>query len=40
VILSGKIADMADYTHTIDRWDDATGPGFIETVLPALGQSP
>ena len=21
----GRIADMADYTHTIDRWDEATG---------------
>ena len=24
-IESGRMADMADYTHTIDRWDEATG---------------
>ena len=25
---------MADYTHTIDRWDEATGENLIER-LPA-----
>jgi hypothetical protein len=23
---------MADYTHTIDRWDDATGENLIEQI--------
>src|SRR6478736_3415393 len=25
---------MADYTHTIDRWDEATGENLIETASP------
>jgi hypothetical protein len=28
----GRIADMADYTHTIDRWDDATGENLIDQI--------
>ena len=28
----GRIADMADYTHTIDRWDEATGETLIERI--------
>ena len=28
----GRIADMADYTHTIDRWDEATGENLIERI--------
>jgi hypothetical protein len=27
-IASGKMAGMADYIHTIDRWDEATGDGL------------
>ncbi len=23
---------MADYTHTIDRWDDATGENLMEQI--------
>ena len=23
---------MADYTHTIDRWDEATGENLIERI--------
>jgi hypothetical protein len=26
------MADMADYTHTIDRWDEATGENLIEQI--------
>jgi hypothetical protein len=32
VIESGRIADMADHPHTIDRWDDATGENLIEQI--------
>ena len=31
-IKSDRIADMADYTHTIDRWDEATGENLIERI--------
>jgi hypothetical protein len=31
-IESDRIADMADYTHTIDRWDEATGENLIEQI--------
>ena len=26
------MAPMADYTHTIDRWDEATGENLIERI--------
>ena len=32
MIESGKVASMADYTHTIDRWDEATGENLIERI--------
>jgi len=28
----GRIAGMADHTHTMDRWDDATGEKVIEQI--------
>ena len=30
----GQNGPMADYTHTIDRWDDATGENLIEQPSP------
>jgi hypothetical protein len=39
VIESDKIAGMADYTHTIDRWDDATGENLIEQIASVGGLS-
>ena len=28
----GQDGPMADYTHTIDRWDEATGENLIERI--------
>jgi hypothetical protein len=33
----GRMADMVDHPHTIDRWDDATGENLIEQIAAVGG---